>query len=473
MPFKNRSKNIEIIVALWATLLYQNMHPVFAQSFSSTEYDRLPNYEKIVFGEAKTGTSAEKRLQLIEKQIFGKVQNGTPEQRLDAIGKLVDSHSTSTYFPPIPPQLDRSEFAKTPVQPPENVKASSSTDSAPPVAETEDRVHEMLRQAMALYSQGKNHDAQRIYQQVLGLDFQNTDANFNLGSMAEDRGDFQAASKYYATAAATSPNDQEIRDALKSVQIKLKNQSIATAPKPSNSIPTSEESSAALKQIAGDAANLYKNGKYDEAIAKLNYLAKLTPYDANTQFALGQAWRAKGNNNEALKHLRSATTLNPKNDLYLSTLNQVQKSASTDGPLKASNDQDPAGQITPFQGLPAADTRSAASAYDPLGLAQIQNLLNSAMPGVIVESYGINSGGTGLPGASYGNYGAGYGYPMMPANGGTRLTRVVRSSLAGAAYGALSNRGYAGGMSEGAKRGALYGGLMELMTGGYGGFVGY
>lgn len=472
---KHKIRTLTWVIA-WSLVLPQAAI-LEANAQSANVYERLINYEKVLFGEQTSGESADKRIQNLEKQIFGKVQKGSNEQRLDAIGKLIEGQKNSAYFPPIPPQLDRSGFAPEPKAAPKNSTLSTDT-LAPLTANTDDRVHSMLRQAMGLYSQGKVNEAQKVYQQVLALDFHNTDANFNLGSIAEDRQDYASATKYYAAASAADPSDLEIKDALKNAQEKSKRPpTVASRPTPQATVPQTlppiSEDSTALKQIAADAAVSYKKGNFDDAISKLNYLAKKNPYDANTQFALGQAWRGKGNNGEALKHLRAAATLNPKNDLYVSTLNQTQSSSSSQQ-IAASNEPGPVGEITPFQGIPSNDLASGNLGGS---LGQIQGLLGRALPGMMIggqiDSYGMGMGmgsmggfgglGGGLP---YFGSATANGYPMMQT-GGTRITRVMRAALSGAAMGALSNRGYPGGMTAGAKQGALYGGLIQMMTGGF------
>lgn len=481
-------KSFQIPALTLSAFLYwqQIIPPVLGQT---TDNNRLSRYETVVLGQTRDGRSEESRLADIEKQIFGKSQKGTFNQRLDAIGKLVEGKSTSNYFPPIPPVMDRSEFAKEPVPAPKGLSDNANYEQAagqdrgaqlPDVASSDDRVHGMLRQAMALYSRGKVADAQKIYQQVLAIDFHNGDANFNLGAIAEDKGDLQSAAKYYSAASAANPSDREVADALKGVQTKLKNQ---PAPQPQIAFQETENS-AALKQIADDAAASFKKGNFDEAIAKLNYLARKNPYDANTQFALGQAYRAKGNEAEALKHLRAAVTLNPKNDLYMRTANEAEQ--HNQRAVAANNDPTPAGQITPFQGIPTSERRGTA--YDGIGMgsgsiggsgltssqvAQLGGFLMQAMPLMTgsVQSYGYGYPGGGMmaPVGGLGGLGGlggmssyGYGYPAYGV-GGTRISRMMRSALTGAAMGAVQNRGNPGG----SQRGAVYGGLYGLMTGGY------
>lgn len=464
--------------------------PVSARE--SADSDRLGQFESIIFGEQHSKQPTQKRLQELEKSLFGKASSGSTETRLEAIGKLVQGKSSSQYLPAVPPIMDRSQFMKEPETPPQRRETASTPqyDDAPPSATSSERVTGMLREAMKLYSEGKLVDAERVYQSVLAIDFRNPDANFNLGAIAEDRGDLKAAAGFYRTAIKSNPDDDEVKDALASVEQKLRTAQAAKAA-PSNRPDDGAANDPALKGIASQAAADYRNGDFDAAISKLNFLAKRSPYDANVQFALGQAWRGKGNSNEALKHLRAASSINPKNDLYLSTLNQVQNDADKRGPqsqpqsappgqLTASNDDDrPAGDITPFSGgiedsarnpgllggMPGFGGRSGG------GPGSIGGMDIADVAATLLRSRRY---GSSLSGSvdSYGN--AGYGFaPGMPtglgfsgATGGTRVRRAVQSSLAGAAMGAASNRGRPGGMTQGAMKGALYGGLYGFMTGG-------
>jgi tetratricopeptide (TPR) repeat protein len=77
------------------------------------------------------------------------------------------------------------------------------------------------------------------------------------------------------------------------------------------------------KTIALNAANAYKERRFDEAIRNLAFLLGKHPEDANAQFALGQSMRSAGDLGNALKHLRSAAALDP-NALFLSSLHDVE-----------------------------------------------------------------------------------------------------------------------------------------------------
>lgn len=472
-------------------------------AMAATDGERLAQYETVVFGQENTKLSTDKRLQALEKSLFGKASSGASAARLDAIGKLVQGKSSSEYLPALPPMLDRSQFMKEPQTPPQRreTAAAPQYDEAPPPADSSERVNGMLREAMKLYSAGRLVDAERIYQSVLAIDFRNPDANFNLGAIAEDRGDLKAAQGFYRTANKANPDDDEVRDALASVEQKLRSgqaAKVAEAQAPKNE-PANDP---ALKGIAAQAAADYKKGDFDAAISKLNFLSKRSPYDANVQFALGQAWRGKGNSNEALKHLRAASTLNPKNDLYASAVNQVQADADkrggsggSGGPLQyqpdqltASNDDGKqAGEITPFTGAVEDAARNPSGfgggmgggfpgvgALSGMDIADVAaTLLRGRRYGGVplngsVDAYnggyGYPMGGMGMGGMGFGGLPTGLGF--SGATGGTRVRRAVQAGVAGAAMGAMSNRGRPGGMSQGAMKGALYGGLYGLMTGG-------
>ena len=473
----NRQARKTICLLALSTLLSAACPQMLLAEPSVSIYQKLGEYEQTLFGTAQGSQPIEKRLQNIEKQLFGKAEKkGDTSQRLSAIDKVMTGNSA--YLPPVAPELDRSEFAPTPKQAPDSpiVRANELSDplDAPQVADSGDRVKGMLRQAMQLYSQNKIAEAEKLYRSVLAIDFRNTDANYNLGAIAESKGDLTSAQRFYSTAAKTSPSDLDIQDALAAVNSKLKSRPAPAAP-PSNPIRdqlVGAPATAGDKQIAAEASAAYKNGHFDDAIMKLNYLSKKSPMDANIQFALGQAYRGKGNHQESVRHLRAAAALDPKKDLYRQTLNQAesqmdeQQIASNDsrtpaasGPSGGSGSAPssaPTGDITPFAGLPSS------GGGDEFGVSAADNYLrrNGALEG------GISGFGSGS-GMSLGN--ASFGFPLAGGFGtspnSTRLRRAMQASLAGAAMGAMMSRGAPGGMSRGAMRGAMQGGLYSLLLG--------
>lgn len=477
---QNRQARKTLCLLALTTLLSAACPQMLLAEPSVSIYQKLGEYEQVLFGTAQGSQPIEKRLQNLEKQLFGKIEKkGDTSRRLANIEKVMKG---SAYLPPVAPELDRSEFAPTPKQAPENpaIQANEITDplDAPQVADSSDRVKGLLRQAMQLYSQGKIAEAEKVYRTVLGIDFRNTDANYNLGAIAESKGDLTAAQRFYSTAAKTSPGDSDIQDALASVSNKLKSRPPQAAPNvaPPHSQLAGGPTTARDKQIAAEASAAYKNGHFDEAIMKLNELARKNPMDANIQFALGQAYRGKGNHQESVRHLRAASALDPKKDLYRQTLNQAeaqmdeQQIASNDSRSPAapasypsSNNNAPTGDITPFAGLPS-------NGGDEFGVSAADSYMrrNGTLEGGIASFGGRGMGGLGGLGGLAGLGGASFGLPMGSLGtspNSTRLRRAVQASIAGAAMGAMSNRGMPGGMSRGAMRGAMQGGLYGLLLG--------
>lgn len=409
------------------------------------------------------------------------------------------------YMPPEAPHLDASGFQQKPASSYQSSQSGSYANDytsdaklpAPAADTTGDRVKDLLHQALERHNQGDLGGAQRLFQQVLTMQPNNSDANFNLGAMAEDRGDLSGALSYYQNAGRANPADADVRDAISSVQDKMKQQQAT------QQLAQKQQ----LRGVAQDAATAYKAGHYDQSISDLQQIVQKTPDDASAYFGLGQAYRGKGDNQQARFYLGRAVALAPGNQLYQSTLNDLDRAApqqtaqgtsgafgnqgglrhghgnrggndygdlssdqsasgsgrsdqgqglqnySDSGPNMASNPGSD-GQITPFtsQGSGALYGHEAANSnYAPMGMGG----------GGLGSMLGMGLLGGGISRMGGGGYGYGNAYP-----GRGRLVRnAVAGSLAGAAIGALANMHGAGGARAGAMHGAVTGGIMGLITG--------
>lgn len=436
---------------------------------------RLARYETLVFGIPQTNQSAEKRMQKLEKTILGKPGSGNFGDRLVAVEKVFNGRVELEMFPPAAPTLDRSEFAAEP-KPAPKLLAPYDTEK-PLAASSEDTVKSLLAQALSAHSRGDVLSAERILQKALAQDFRNPDVNYNLGTIYEQKGQPETALKYYRNAMSISPDDPEYKEAVSTLQKQIAANQGSRQPAeytPQKAPPLDAYRKQQLKTLADQAANDYKQGHFDEAITKLDQILAQEPLDANVQFALGQAWRGKGQSYQALRHLRAANTLDPKNELYSRTLADAEREAATGAgsPALASSQQDrPAGQLTPFSNdgfTPRSDSFARQT-----GLSSLAGMFGFNSGG---NTLGLGNNMLGMSG-SYGSMGfspymggagmAGYDSQYYTgAAGSSRMRRLVQSSLAGAALGAMVNRGQPGGMTSGAMRGAMYGGLYGLMSGG-------
>lgn len=388
--------------------------------------------------------------------------------------------SKPEYLPPLPAALDPSGFAPAPKPAPQAVSpATNYTDEpADAVSSAPDRTKDLLRQALDAHNQNDIAGAERIFKQVLAIDPRNADANFNLGAMYEDKGDLNGALRFYKSAAAASPSDKDIQDALNGVNDKIRQQRVA------QDTQSQVEHKLQLKQIAQDAAAAYKAGKYDQAIQSLNRIAADEPNDPNVQYGLGQAYRGKGDVNRARQYLNKAIALDPNNGLYRSTLSDLshdsqrpQVAHNNDGPAPAPdyNNRGYNNNGNADQGLKDyGNTPQVADNQGPAGsLTPFDNSGDQGGGRLYGHAYGSGGGGLGGLGSLFGLGGLGAGVGMMGGGvphyyGGTgnRLVRrAAMGSLSGAAVGALTNMHGVGGLKAGAIRGALYGGLFGLMSG--------
>jgi Flp pilus assembly protein TadD len=395
------------------------------------------------------------------------------------------------YLPPIAPKMDRSVFE--PVTPP--AVARNNDDDSPsqlPMQtepEPNDQVKGLLRDALQKHNQGDRNGAKQLFKRVLTIDPRNSDANFNLGAMAEDANDLQAAQGYYKAASLASPNDGDIRDALATVNSKLQQQS------QQQQTAMQLQKKNQLRQVATDAAAAYKAGQYDKAIALLERIDREAPGDANVKYGLGQAYRGKGDMVRARQNLQAAASIDPGNQLYSNTLAEASRQAQqapqvarqpqggNPGSLQydetppgardygsdqnippiASNDGAPTGEITPFNndGAPMGNSLYGhAQGFGNRGISIGSGGLGSLVGLGALGGLGSMMMGGGRIASNQPYYGGGPGR-------GTRLVRsAVTGGLAGAAVGAMTNMGRGtGGMKSGAMKGAVMGGLFGLLSG--------
>lgn len=457
-------------------------YPVLAAAMTGAESERLDQFDSVIFGKARSEMSQESRLRALETSLIGKPQSGSNKKRLDAIAKLVGKAPPSMYYPPMAAQMDTSVLggngADKPIAAAPSAKksnsysnsasnsyssgSSNSYSSADNSYAAEDRAKSLLRDALQKYQAGNMAEADKAFRQVLAVDPRNADANFNLGAMAEERGDLSAAQRFYKSAVAVNPGDAEVKDALSAVEQKIQQQAAA------RNTQAQLAKRQHLKQYADGAAAAYKAGKYDVAINNLEKIARETPNDANVHFGLGQAYRGKGDLNRARSMMAHAVSLAPDNQMYRTTLSeidrdmQVAKNSNAPSDAYNSNDNNDYGNNQP----------PVASSFDDGSKpGQIQPFANSGMPQQPLYGRAYDySRGPSLGGFSLGGLGSTLGMGALAGGlsggrmvGGSRIKRAAIGGLAGAAVGALTGRGSAGGMKSAAMKGALYGGLMGLI----------
>lgn len=299
----------------------------------------------------------------------------------------------------------------------------------------------LLQTAMEKYSSGDVAGAEKLFKRVLLVDKNNADAYFNLGVLYEGKGDLQAALDNYTRAQSLNPSDPELRDTVASLRNKVaqdRTAKIAEAKKAEQANQAAQHRDD-LRQMVSSASADYKSGNFSEAVRKLEKVAADAPSDPDVQYALGQAYKAKGDTNKARTAFGRAMSIDPSSQLYRNALGDLNSIASApqspvtpmtpSSPMDSQSDDSPAGQITPFSGSG--------------------------------ESFGSNGGGgRGIGRFFDGGVTASYG-----SGSGSRLKRAVAGGAMGAAAGALFAASTRGGMKRGAIQGAILGGMLGYFSG--------
>ncbi|MBN9394966.1 MAG: tetratricopeptide repeat protein [Candidatus Melainabacteria bacterium] len=417
------------------------------------ELVKIGDIEEVLYGQENSDKSEVERLKSLETTLFGKpATTGTTSARLAKIEEHLKYGTTASassvqLAPPQAPQLDLSQIDKAEAPPLDQV---TSTDYAVDARSA-------LDEAQRLYSEGRSDEAQRAFQSILSRDPNNVDALYNLGVISEEKGNVEAALVNYRKALSLNPQDGEIKQAVLALESKKSAQARAQIDSANKSAQTqaaqqtqqaqarNQAQTANLKRQVADASADYKAGKYDAAIGKLNNVALNAPQDADVQFALAQAYRAKGDLSSARSYMSRAVSLNPSNQMFANALRDLDKAggsntATANNPINndsyaansstsVANSQTPPGGLTPFANSHADSISSVPDdrqGYAVAGGSTSSTRLKRAV------TYGIAGAATGaITGAMFGG----------SYNRGSRMTRnAMTGAAAGALFGLLFGR---------------------------------
>ncbi len=408
--------------------------------FSSHELTKVDDYEKTLFGKVRGNLSPESRLRAIETNLFGGQKTGSTQQRLDAVQRVIGKSKSDFLMPPMAPTLDTGsgEIAEAPPVASRDNSSSYDSDSASDSGSNSTQDEDLIREAMEQYSNGQTDKAERSFKSILAQNPSNADAHFNLGVIAEGKGDLNGALKSYSEASKLNPSDRELQKTVQSLRTKVGQSEAAKRTEiAERQAQESKHQDAAkkkyLRDIVADASNDYKAGRYTEAVNKLEKVSREAPSDPDVHYALGQAYKAKGDLHQARGSFDRAIAIDPSNNLYKGAVTELNGMVAQKA--KAA-DPAPAGEITPFSDTIASDNGRSGS----------------------------GSAGQGYD-AAYGS-GVGYDYRASAKRfSSSRLTRTIAGSALGAAAGVAWGASTRGSLKSNALKGALLGGIFGYMTG--------
>lgn len=137
------------------------------------------------------------------------------------------------------PQLDQYPTAPEPAPPP-----AAPCCQSQPIQPTNAGVGlaEILRYGTRKHAQGDLAEAEAAFKHVLSRDPQNVDAFFDLGALAEQKGDLFTALSDYRAALALHPGDAQIKEAVASVEAAIKQGPAFAFDQPRSVLPAASDS---------------------------------------------------------------------------------------------------------------------------------------------------------------------------------------------------------------------------------------
>ncbi|MBU6450666.1 MAG: tetratricopeptide repeat protein [Cyanobacteria bacterium REEB67] len=459
-------RKLQILTAATQALAIITMSPLASLADSSPigfDNNKLDNFEQVIYGAPRKNMSEDARLKALEIKLFGESKSGSTDSRIAAIQKALaygkGGASSPDFLPPLAPTLDTSaNSGKTASAPAYKAKGADSYAAADGAPQDNSQA---VADAMQLYTDGKVDKAEQAFRKIISNDPNNADAYYNLGVIAEGRGDLKAALADYRQAQRINPQDQDLRDTVTSVANKLSSgqrgaaggkggaPAIASAPKNSGGSPSSSSSSsssgggdrARLKGMVDDASVKYKSGDYDGAISELGQVANEAPGDADVQFALGQAYKAKGDTGRARTAMARASALDPNNTTYQNALASLTAAAGGNIASAAAGSG-----VTPFANshAPSASGSGVSGFSSHTGSSMNRRLTRAVEFGLAGAAAGAITGaifGGNRYGGGYGGYG-GYGYGGYGRSTGYSSMRsgALRGAVAGSVLGLIFGR---------------------------------
>ena len=181
--------------------------------------------------------------------------------------------------------------------------------AALPAAKASAEISKHVNNGVDLQAKKQYDAAIAEYQLALKADPRNDSVYVNIGTAFQAKGDFDNALAAYNAALKINPGNSAAQ------------QGISTA--------TSDRNDKSVSTNYALGGQLFKQGKYDEAIQAFKQVLKINPQDPASHFSLGASYQAKKDYDNAIREYQLAIGIDPKNAQYKSALDQafVQKAA--------------------------------------------------------------------------------------------------------------------------------------------------
>jgi len=216
---------------------------------------QIAKSETLMFGHPSDGISAQLRVETLETNIFGQPGSGPLNIRLKKINEALglsgnsasSSQATSTTKPSAAGGVTGAgktastgvtiSSSKNKTKAPAKLQAMTAKTDMPVVAPNRNAApdpalppvapkavmspKQLLQLGAKRFSEGNNAEAESLFHQALVHDPNNVDALYNLGALAERRGDMPGALDFYRTALKLKPADADLKKAIDAVQTQI------------------------------------------------------------------------------------------------------------------------------------------------------------------------------------------------------------------------------------------------------------
>jgi hypothetical protein len=186
----------------------------------ATEASASPPLERPVQVEARPAANEEKSASLPNAPASA-IKEETPiaPAKTEALAPLPKAEPVSPAKKAelVPLKAQTAKMGMPPVAP-ERKKTSDPFAPATSAVVSPEAIRQLMRGGLQKFSQGDNAEAQRLFNEVLLKEPKNVDALYNLGVLAERRGDLSGALSDYKKALQVKGADPELQEAVGSVE---------------------------------------------------------------------------------------------------------------------------------------------------------------------------------------------------------------------------------------------------------------
>ncbi len=175
----------------------------------------------------------------------------------------------------------------------------------------ENKLEQLATDALNASAAGQRDLAESLFHKMLDIKPSSSSAMYNLGVLAEKRGQKVQALNWYKKALAQKP-DSSLKAAVAELSREVERSNAATQ-------------EAYVRRLSQTARSAFAKSNFPLAINCLEKLSKMYPQDERIHFALGQSYTGQGDLKRAEQHLKTANALSQGDNKVAETYQQFKR----------------------------------------------------------------------------------------------------------------------------------------------------